>query len=302
MPHRNTYLLEPASVLFGELDVGEVAPPEHRLCGPLGTGIEGLLRNELRHHWNEWPPESTTDGSVVYLCTRMTDQTISVIGLTKIDFTSDTFPFCVELTRSTQQEWTATVFIGQVDNLTGGPPRLSGAVIVAEPDDATGQVEAMLLAGRHQTPIDWTHAMTLTLDSRSTPSLRVVEQRVRNRIIEYLDLASSFDDQLEYQRSAPIAYVPNEVINQWEDWVHTDPRTVDQHPDVYSTNEITAMRRFHAVWEMTADSVPNPLPAIRQTQLLPEWNNLRRAAEHALSVFLIRGPMSNDHGQDAASE
>ena len=302
MPQRDTYLLEPASALLDELDVGEAAPPEHHACELLGTGVEGLLRSELRHHWNKWPPESTTDGSSVYLCRRVADQTISVIGLTHIDFTSDTFPFRVELTRSTPQEWTATVFVGQVDKVTGGPPRLSRAVIVPEHSDATGRVEAALLAGRRQTPIDWTHAVTLKLESRDTPSRRVVQQRVRNRIVEYLELASSFEAQLEYQRTAPIAYVPSELINQWEDWVHTDPRTVDQHPDVYSTDEIEAMKRFHVVWEATADSLPNPLPPIDQVQLLPEWNNLRRAADHALSIFLIRGPMSNDHDQEASSE
>ncbi len=295
MHQRNTYLLEQASALLDELDIGEAAQPEHHSCELLGTGIEGLLRGELRQRWNEWPPESTTDGSTVYLCFRSARHTISVIGLTHIDFTSNTFPFRVELTRSTPQEWTATVFIGQVDKVTGGPPRLTGAVIIPEHSDAAGQVEATLLAGRHQTPIDWTLAMTLTLKSRDTPSRHVVEQRVRNRIVEYLELASSFEAQLEYQRNAPIAYVPSELINQWEDWVHTDPRTVDWYPDVYSSDEIAAMKRFHAAWEATADSIPNPLPPIEQVQLLPEWNNLRRAAEQALSVFLIRGTMSNDH-------
>lgn len=175
-------------------------------------------------------------------------------------------------------------------------------MIVSEHSEAAGHVEAALLAGRHQASIDWTHAMTLKLESRDTPSRRVVEQRVRNRIIEYLELASSFEAQLEYQQNAPIAYVPNEVINQWEDWVHTDPRTDDRHPDVYSTEEIAAMKRFHAAWETTADATPNPLPPIEEVQLLPEWNNLRRAAEHALSVFLIRGPMSNGHDEETPSE
>lgn len=302
MTTQDTYLLQPAAVLLEELAVGAAAPPEHASCVSLGTGIEGLLRSELRHHWKAWPPESSTDGSTVYLCVRSTAQTISVFGLTDIDFASYTFPFRVELTRATPQEWTATVYIGQVDRITGGPPRLDGAVIIPELDDDTGNVEPTLLAGRHQTPIEWTHVMALSVQSRDTPSRRVVEQRVRNRIMEYLELASSFEAQLEYQQNVKIAHVPNEVINQWEDWVHTDPRTLDQHPDVYSTDEITAMKRFQEVWEATADATPNPLPPMEEVQLLPEWNNLRRAAEQALSVFLIRGPMSNDHDQEATPE
>lgn len=112
MPHRDTYLLEPTAALLDEFDIGDVAPTEHLSCQVLDNGIEGLLRSELRHHWNEWPPESSTDGSTVHLCRRSAEQTIVVIGLTRIDFTSDTFPFRVELTRSNPQEWTATVFIG----------------------------------------------------------------------------------------------------------------------------------------------------------------------------------------------
>lgn len=300
MADQDNYLLEPAAELLDDLDIGQSAPPEHQSFKPLGLGIEGLLRRELRHRWNNWPPESTTDGSNVCASSRSAAQTIRVIGLTDIDFTGDSFPFRVELTRLTPQEWTATVFIGQVDDLIGGPPRLSGAIIVPERDDATGQVEPMLLAGRRQTPIDWTHAMTLTLNSRDTPSRRVVDQRVRNRIIEYLELASSFEAQLEYQQNAPIAFVPSEVINQWQDWVHTDPGTVDNHPDLYSTVEIAAMTQFHASWEATADSIPNPLPPINQVHLLPEWNDLRRAADSALAVFLVRGPMSNEHDQEAS--
>ena len=54
------------------------------------------------------------------------------------------------------------------------------------------------------------------------PSERVVEQRVRNRVIEYLELTSSLAAQADYEKSVPIAYVPYEVINQWEDQLPRD--------------------------------------------------------------------------------
>ena len=56
------------------------------------------------------------------------------------------------------------------------------------------------------------------IEAEDKPSLRVVEQRVGNRVIEYLELASSFAVQQEYERHVPLAHVPYEVINQWEDW------------------------------------------------------------------------------------
>jgi hypothetical protein len=54
------------------------------------------------------------------------------------------------------------------------------------------------------------------------PSRRVVEQRVRNRIIAYLEVASSLEAQQEYERDVPMAHVPYEVINQWDDRVRLD--------------------------------------------------------------------------------
>jgi hypothetical protein len=69
------------------------------------------------------------------------------------------------------------------------------------------------------------------------PSRRVVEQRVRNRIIEYLELASSFETQQGYERDVPIAHISYEVISQWEDWVHKDPREDPDLSDVYEWAE-----------------------------------------------------------------
>lgn len=57
----------------------------------------------------------------------------------------------------------------------------------------------------------------------TTHSSLTVLQRIRSQIIEYLELASSFEAQRSYQSRVPIAQVPNEVIVGWEDWV-ADPR------------------------------------------------------------------------------
>jgi hypothetical protein len=78
------------------------------------------------------------------------------------------------------------------------------------------------------------------------PSGRLVEQRVRNRIIEYLELASSFEAQREYERNVPIAHVPYEVINQWDDQVWTDPRENPYNLDIYDEAEVEALA--HSEW------------------------------------------------------
>lgn len=127
------------------------------------------------------------------------------------------------------------------------------------------------------------------------PSRRVVEQRVRNRIIEYLELASSFETQQGYERDVPISNISYEVINQWEDWVHKDPREDPDLSDVYDGAEVEAMRQFHAAWEDAASAVQNNYPPLSEVQALTEWDRLREAARSALSVFMRRGKMSEDH-------
>lgn len=127
------------------------------------------------------------------------------------------------------------------------------------------------------------------------PSRRVVEQRVRNRIIEYLELASSFDAQQQYERDVPIAHIPYEVINQWEDWVHKDPREGRDLSDVYDGAEVESMCQFHAAWEDAASAVPDNYPPLSEVQALPEWERLRETARSALSVFMMRGKMPEDH-------
>jgi len=132
------------------------------------------------------------------------------------------------------------------------------------------------------------------------PSLRVVEQRVRNRIIEYFELVGSSDEQRAYERKAP-AYVniPYEVINQWEDWVSKDPRSGSYEPlSTFSAEEVQALRDYQAVWEDAVAAVPSTYPSLAEVEALPEWSDLTRSAARASVVFARRGPLPEDHEVD----
>lgn len=122
----------------------------------------------------------------------------------------------------------------------------------------------------------------------------VVEQRVRNRIIEYLELAASFADQRAYEQATPIANIPYEVINQWEDQLPKGPEAIVK-PGVYTADERDALARFHTVWNATADAVPNNHPSLAEVQRLPAWEDLRAEAASALAVFARRGKLSEEH-------
>jgi hypothetical protein len=129
---------------------------------------------------------------------------------------------------------------------------------------------------------------------RDDPSRRLVAQRIRNRIIEHLQLTASFDDQLQLQSDVPFVRVPAEVINGWEDWMPGDPRLLEFAEGVYTPEEVVAIIAFHDVWDSVADRTPDPLPSLRETQALPEWRDLRDSARQALAVLLERGPFPDD--------
>lgn len=124
------------------------------------------------------------------------------------------------------------------------------------------------------------------------PTQQVVLQRIRNRIIEYLELASSFGVQRDYQSIAPVN-VGNEIINQWEDLVREshDPAFV---APVFSAAEQEAVAQFHKVWNAAAANTPDPVPDLEALFATAEWQRLRAAALLALRVFLARGKLSEN--------
>jgi hypothetical protein len=122
---------------------------------------------------------------------------------------------------------------------------------------------------------------------------RYVRQRIRNRIIEYLELASSFDEQAEYQSAAPNIHVPSEVLNQWADWVSGDWREYIAAP-VFTSDEIEAVARFHDVWSGVCDATPDDLPDLQDLVGTMPWRQLAAAASSALAAFHPNGRSPED--------
>jgi hypothetical protein len=129
------------------------------------------------------------------------------------------------------------------------------------------------------------------VNERISPIL--LDQRIRNRIIECLEIASSYDEQLKYEANVPIAHVPNEIINMWEDSV--DRSRLDEFAEpVYSPNEQAAIRRFHAVWEGATKDTPDRMPPLSKLIGTEPWERLRVAAQQALAEFRLRGKFNED--------
>lgn len=117
----------------------------------------------------------------------------------------------------------------------------------------------------------------------------VIERRIRNGMIEYWKLVSSFVAQQEYQKNVPHVFVPNEIICQWEDWQTFDDPAGQFSPPVFSAEESAAIVAFHQLWLGVAASTPDPLPQLDELKMNAEWKKLMTGAEEALRVFKKRG-------------
>ena len=122
--------------------------------------------------------------------------------------------------------------------------------------------------------------------------LRVLKLRIRKGIMDYLELASSALEQRDYERRVPIAQVPNEMINQWEDWVSGPDFDWYSEPE-FSPAEQDAIKRFHQVWEGVVDDTPDVMPSSIEALIgTPVWQRLMDGAAHASGVFGVRGRIS----------
>ena len=117
---------------------------------------------------------------------------------------------------------------------------------------------------------------------------------MRNRIIEYLELAASYEAQLAYEKAVPFVQVPYEVINQWEDLVPSPPQQIVDDRAVFSSLELQAIEEFRPIWKAAACAVGDDYPPLSDVQALPEWDSLRQQAEVGLRVFQLRGKLPED--------
>lgn len=121
----------------------------------------------------------------------------------------------------------------------------------------------------------------------------VLMQRVRNRIIEVLELTSSFDQQLAYEKAVKIAYVPDEVIAQWGDWVNAQSLKDITYP-VFSADEVAAINLFNDASNEIIRDIPKTTPDLDTLQRSEPWLQLRQAALACLDVMNRRGRFPED--------
>ena len=130
----------------------------------------------------------------------------------------------------------------------------------------------------------------------SSISLEELHSRLRNRIIEHLQLLSSYRRQLTFQANAPSAHVSDELFNTWRDWVPDEAAIAEFGPPVFSPAEVSAIRQFHRQLGTIAAVTSDPLPPIAEFLGTPDWQTLSNAAKQALLAFAARGSSRINEG------
>jgi len=121
------------------------------------------------------------------------------------------------------------------------------------------------------------------------PPKEVVDTRIRNRIMGYLQLVSSAAQQKDCQCRVPYVNVPAELICGWEDWMPVEEGAQEFTPPVYSAEEYEAIKKYGCAWGAVAAATSEEMPSLEEFIGTSEWERLKQAAEEALNVFQRRG-------------
>jgi len=105
---------------------------------------------------------------------------------------------------------------------------------------------------------------------------------IRAAVLEVLELISSKEKQIEYQKNVSLAQVPAELFCRWGDiyLFKDDPAT---YKAIFSSSELNILEEFDAVLGSISEATPNELPLLTDFIATDEWKKLSDAAANALS-------------------
>ena len=118
----------------------------------------------------------------------------------------------------------------------------------------------------------------------------ILNQRIRNRIIEYLSLVSQPSQLREYQENVSVS-VLNEVIQQWQDWVDIDNTSVYEQftRPPFTSEEQVAILEYNEIWDKVIDNIPMEVNDIYQFIKTDDYKALSETAKSAYQIFSKRG-------------
>jgi hypothetical protein len=105
----------------------------------------------------------------------------------------------------------------------------------------------------------------------------------RANVINLLNLIATREDQIEYQRLAPVN-VANELVNQWfNDFYHPSDKAFRSE---FSNDELAQLANFNEYYERRVVVLPDTLDALLNSS---EWNDVVALARNVLDGCGWRG-------------
>ena len=114
-------------------------------------------------------------------------------------------------------------------------------------------------------------------------SRQLLYQRLRNRVIELIELFCSFDDIAKFGAF--------EVINMADDWL---PLDYDRAPNVFTNKEKEVIAVFIQLVEAASNVTDEDTWDVNWFESSSEWVQLTSSAKVALAVLLERGRFSEE--------
>lgn len=114
-------------------------------------------------------------------------------------------------------------------------------------------------------------------------SRQLLYQRLRNRVIELMELHTSVKDIANLGAF--------EVLNMVDGWL---PLNYEEAPKVFNKNEKAAITSFLKLANVAADVSVEDTWDVQWFNNSAEWSELSTFARQSLAVFMVRGRFSED--------
>ena len=108
---------------------------------------------------------------------------------------------------------------------------------------------------------------------------------VRRGLLQTLELLASREEQLQYQRDVPIAYVTGELFCMWDDYSAVASKNREYFSSFFSDAELDAIEKVNATVDEVLRRVGQVDMSIEKFVLTPESDEIAQAATQTLQVF-----------------
>jgi hypothetical protein len=115
----------------------------------------------------------------------------------------------------------------------------------------------------------------------------LIEQRIRNRLIEFLELATSEHHVLR-------TFGLNEIVNQWFDWNPDEPTVNDYPKPPYTESEAQLLYKVAIAISAFVNATSNDISDFSAAVATSYWRDFASCSNDALKELMKRGKLSEN--------